>query len=390
MSEFECPVIRVKEVLEHGNADSLEVIKILDGFQVVSQKGLYKAGDLAVYFPEASIMPVPIQEKLGLVGFLSGPDKDRLKAVKLRGELSQGILMRISDLDFEVSLGEDLSEKLGVTKYVPRVPANFAGKWVLCPEEFAPTKYDIENINKVGSYFGDGEEVYITEKLHGTFCQVIIIRNEEDHEGFLRLNEEFQVAVTSKGVGKQGFIMDPHDADAGSNVYVKAMKKFFDLATVEDLLVWIDREVSTCYGFPKVNCVQVMGEIYGSGIQDLMYETTTEPFFRFFDIQVTVPEDVRSIVKEEQIYLNPSFLKCCTEYLEMVPILYFGPFHRSIAKQHAHGDSTLKDGQIREGCVVKPVMDRRSTRGNRIVAKVISEQYLLRKGSKGQKPTEYN
>jgi len=225
MSDFKCEVIKVKEVVPHPNADKLEIVQVFDDYQVVSQKGLYKPGDVAVYFPEASILPVDIQEKLGLVGLLNGPDKDRLKAIRLRGEISQGILMRSSEIGFKVKVGQDIAEKLGVIKYVPRVPAQFNGRWVSVPSEFAPTKFDIENIKKVGSYFGDGEEVVITEKLHGTFCQILVVFSKEDLEGFYRLDEYTLIAPTSKGVGRQGFVMDCYDADAESNVYVKAMKE---------------------------------------------------------------------------------------------------------------------------------------------------------------------
>jgi len=76
--------------------------------------------------------------------------------------------------------------------------------------------------------------------------------------------------------------------------------------------------------------------------------------------------------------------------LETVPVLYEGPYNRGILKQHAHGNSTLKDTQIREGAVVRPVVERKSYSGGRVIAKAVSEQYLLRKGSDGKAPTEYN
>ena len=380
MSNFECKVIQIMDIQEHPNADKLEIIKILDGYQVVSQKGIHLRGDVVVYIPEAAILPVPIQEELGLVGLLSGPNKDRLKAIKLRGELSQGMLLKVSALDFNVDLGDDVAEQLGIVKYVPRVPANFSGKWVSCPTEFEPTKYDLENIKKVGGFFGDGEEVAITEKLHGTFCQVILLRDQEDYEGFLNLGDGYQVGVTSKGVGAQGFLMDPYDADAEKNIYIKAMKKYFDLPTVNEIFDSVD-DMRPTFGSGNIDCIQVMGEIYGMGIQDLSYGTT-EPNFRYFDVRV---QNIHG-----RHYLSHGALKHFSESLEMVPIVYEGPYHRSLLVQHSHGQSVLNDGQIREGAVVRPIVERQSHRQGRVIAKSVSEQYLLRKGSKGAKPTEYN
>ena len=63
----------------------------------------------------------------------------------------------------------------------------------------------------------------------------------------------------------------------------------------------------------------------------------------------------------------------------------------SVAMKHAHGNTTLLESQIREGCVVRPLVERKSFRGNRVIVKVVSEKYLLRgKELNGEQPTEYS
>ena len=75
---------------EHPNADALEIAQIEDYMSLV-QKGVYHTGDLVVYLPEASVVPQDVIEELGLEGRLAGKTKNRVKAIKLRGVLSQGL-----------------------------------------------------------------------------------------------------------------------------------------------------------------------------------------------------------------------------------------------------------------------------------------------------------
>ncbi|MCY3849845.1 MAG: hypothetical protein OXF75_03455 [Acidimicrobiaceae bacterium] len=98
MSSFECPVVTVA-IEEHPNADRLEVA-VVDGWRVVVASGAFTDGDAAVYIPEASILPGPLIAELGLDGRLAGPSHNRVKALRLRGELSQGLLVSLDSPHF--------------------------------------------------------------------------------------------------------------------------------------------------------------------------------------------------------------------------------------------------------------------------------------------------
>lgn len=98
MATFEVKVKKIRAIEPHDNADALE-IAVIDGYMSIVKKGQYKPGDLVAYIPEASVLPVDLLKQLGFWneekgrGTLSGTKGDRVKAAKLRGILSTGILI---------------------------------------------------------------------------------------------------------------------------------------------------------------------------------------------------------------------------------------------------------------------------------------------------------
>jgi RNA ligase (TIGR02306 family) len=116
-------------------ADRIEVAH-LDGWQVVTQKGWAKPGDLVVYFEIDSFLPVrPQFEFLRKQYFKSTKnlgDGFRLKTIKLRKTLSQGLILSISDFEefnnTDQDEGMDVTELLKVQKYEKPVPTQLAGR----------------------------------------------------------------------------------------------------------------------------------------------------------------------------------------------------------------------------------------------------------------------
>lgn len=78
-------------VLPHPNADALELARV-GLYNAVVAKGAYQTGDTVLYIPEYAVLPGHIISALGLEGKLAGSNHDRVKPVRLRGELSQGIV----------------------------------------------------------------------------------------------------------------------------------------------------------------------------------------------------------------------------------------------------------------------------------------------------------
>ncbi len=103
----------IDEISNHNNANNLELANVL-GWQVVIKKGEFKSGDKIIYLEIDSVCPAT-QWSLFLEKY-----KYRIKTIKIRGQLSQGLILPINLLGSENYLyikGDDVTKKLGITKY---------------------------------------------------------------------------------------------------------------------------------------------------------------------------------------------------------------------------------------------------------------------------------
>lgn len=155
---------------KHENADSLSVTKIL-GWQVVTRLNEFKPGDLAVFVPIDTLLPVTPWSQF-LASKSSPNDPIRVKNARLRGEFSQGILFPLSILPegTEIVEGKDVAELLGITKYEKPIQAALAGQARgNFPKELLNIS-DQENILSNPRLVEEfqGESSYITKKLDGS------------------------------------------------------------------------------------------------------------------------------------------------------------------------------------------------------------------------------
>lgn len=130
---------QVLEVSPIEGADSIE-LAIIDGWQCVVKKGEFKPNDLAVYFEIDSFLPIePRYEflrKSSLKKNHDGSEGFRIKTVRLRKQLSQGLLLPLSEfpeiqlqtIHPEESVGLNLTDILGVKKWELPLPACLRGK----------------------------------------------------------------------------------------------------------------------------------------------------------------------------------------------------------------------------------------------------------------------
>lgn len=356
MSEFSCPVIDVSSLnlTKHPNADSLSIGHV-DAFPVVVRTADFVNVRRAVYVPVDALVPLD----RGVFEFLrsaSHPERThhRIKAVKLRGVFSMGLLLPWRGIE---AANGDMSKLLGVTKYeedeiAPARTKNpqvtpwyvWAKRFLTNPRQTIQTfrerrpvrgevlraiaEYDVENMRKMPHEFKDGESVCVTEKIHGCNARY--------------------------GWVKGKFYIGSHrtfrsDLD---NPWARAAEKY-DLRN-------------------KVDPDHVLyGEVYGGKLQDLAYGTDGEERLVVFDVYR----------HSEKRFLNPFelMLWLSTRKLPMVPILYFGKFDIKTIDELSRGDTTLSGNHIREGVVVKPNVERLDSRGKRLLLKYVGEQYLLRK-----------
>lgn len=415
MSQFECPVVRVS-IEPHPNADAIELARVGDYLSIV-KKGQFKDGDLAVYIPEQSVLPQWMLEQMGFwdelngKGKLSGAAGDRVRAMKLRGILSQGLLYPAAQIkqgppggadheftsvrvrvfgkpytaeeamgklfsahDMELTEGESADEFLGVTKYEPAVPLHMAGR-VSGGDLDATFGYDFENLKKVPALFDDGMEVAITEKIHGTLLQVALIPEaiyggkkwaEKAPRLCIKGDPEYALVVTSKGQGAKGLMLDTSDE---SNLYVKTAQ---ELALDFKLL-----SLRMAVGAPADKPIFLFGEIFGD-VQDLTYGMASgKTTFRAFDAYVGTRSEGHFV--DHHTFVT----ECGVANIDTVPLLYVGPYSKEVVQAHTDGKSVLKgaEQQIREGVVVKATTAPRHPRYGRRIAKSVSEAYLLRKNA---------
>ena len=129
---------------------------------MVIGKNTYQPDDIVSYFMVDSILPDNLIADMGLTGKLGGHQKNRIKPVQLRGQLSIGLIYKCP-LGFEI--GDSVAEYYGITKYNEAIPVELSGKMITKPSCYI--KYDIDNIRGWNPFI-DGEMVVVTEKLHGS------------------------------------------------------------------------------------------------------------------------------------------------------------------------------------------------------------------------------
>ena len=158
-------------------ADRIELVAV-DGWKVVAAKDAgYEAGHLVVYCEIDSFLPVrPEFEFLRKSSHKMMGDREgfRLRTVRLRGTLSQGLLLPVSVLGegAEVEEGDDVTALLGIVKYEPPVPAELAGKAKGLFPSFIPKTDEVRVQNIASEYEGlrvrSDVQFYVTEKLDGS------------------------------------------------------------------------------------------------------------------------------------------------------------------------------------------------------------------------------
>jgi RNA ligase (TIGR02306 family) len=155
---------RIKALEAIEGADAIEKASIL-GWQLVVKKNEFKVGDFVVYCEIDSLMPDRPEFE-----FLK-PRGMRIRTVRLRGQISQGICFPLSILPegFVVAEEADCTEVLGVIKYEPPIPACLSGTVKGRFPSFIPKTDEtrVQVLQKLLDKY-KGEKCYVTEKLDGS------------------------------------------------------------------------------------------------------------------------------------------------------------------------------------------------------------------------------
>lgn len=323
-------------------ADKIEVATV-GGWKVVCQKGLYTAGDLAVYVEIDAFIPTAIAPFLTKDGHYpktyEGIEGERLHTIRLRGQISQGLLLPLTSLTTidqsqwvspVAFIGTDVSDMLGIVKYEPPVSAQLAGiSKGNFPSQIPKTDQErCQNLKKeiaaaVGTIFE------VTEKLDGSSMTAYLIDGE--------------FGVCSRN-------LDLKESEGNT---------FWRVARELDL--------ETKMRFIGDNFA-IQGELIGEGIQKNPYAIKGHKFmvFDMYDIvagEYLKPDDVRDACKEHNLNHCPV-------------ITAYGSVNHTIDEllKLAECKSELNVKTEREGLVFK------STLGG-FSFKVISNKFLLREAN---------
>ncbi len=357
MSDVFVELTEINEMKPHPNATKLE-IAVIKGTQTVVGKGEFHAGQRVVYFPPNILVPQDVSQALGVQKYLKHAEfpgdatcppskcQCRVAGCRLRGEPSFGFIIPAPDLLRAHPLGSNVSVMWAAQKYEPPVKF-FPGE--LARDDARFHKYtEIENIWRYPDAFVPGTPVRITEKIHGTNSRV----------GLIAVGDEFEFMAGSHNTRRK------KPEGENTSIYWRPLE---DEAVLNLLTHLCDEKHS----------VIVFGEIYGFGVQDLDYGT--KDGYRVFDISV------------DGKYLDWETVStvCNLFGVELVPLLYIGPYSNDLVKQHTYGPTTLawpsdiksafKD---REGCVITPLTEQfYAPTGGRLILKSVSADYLDRKGA---------
>lgn len=326
MSEFHVRVVQVGDIQKHPNADNLSTLDV-EGYPVIIKTGDFKPGDLAVYIPIDAIVP-----ETEAFAFLGG--HRRIKARRLRGIFSMGLLMPASILGAEVPpVGTNVQEALGIEKYDPETSGGFEtplGENMEPDPGFLPKFTDIEGLRKYATIIEPGTEVVLTEKIHGASAKYVF----RDGRLWVASNRRFW---------KPG----------AATIWNQAAT---DLGLAERLA--------------RVPNIAIYGEVYGQ-VQDLKYGVGAGVRLALFDALDTTTRR----------YLDFDEFTAVAKSLDLptVPVLYRGPWSNDL-RTLAEGKSTMAD-HVREGFVVRPVKEMNHRGVGRVIFKMVGEGYLLRKAA---------
>lgn len=338
MSKFKVSRERIS-LFKHDGADKLEIGKV-GSYQVVVGKGQYKDGDTIVFAPEKSVLTGKLRDEY--ITWLAGPNQDRVHAIRLRGQLSCGIIIPDILLPDDVKnapIGEDISKLLGITKYIPTIPKELDGD-VEPASIDGYVKHDCEQFLVYENNFIDGERVVVTEKLHGVQMSVVLD------------NEQFN--IMSKGLADGDMAFSLTEKNSKENMHVMVANKL----GLRDIMKSLGKRV------------QLIGELLPS--QKGYNYGLTEKTFRLFKVVLldTLDEQL------DPVYLQ--YDQVSDELRKLwVPVLYDGPYSKSEVLKYHKGKETVsgKELHIKEGVVVVPYIARRAKDGTKLVAKIINPDY---------------
>lgn len=345
----------IQEIKSIPGADSICAYRV-DNWWVVDSIGKYSVGDLVVYCEPDSWIPTevaPFLSKGQEPREFDGVKGERLRTIKLRGQLSQGLILPITPelrtefsrtfFNFEgareLQVGDEVTELLGIKKYEPPVPAQLAGI-VKGPFPSCFPKTDEERIQNLTEDYPALQEYEYeeTEKLEGSSMSV----------GLVPAGDGFEFIVCSRNLNLK---------ETEDNTLWKVARKYD-----------IERKL---LGMQLVDGIIIQGELIGEGIQGNYYGIKGHDFYVFAIYDVG----------RGKYYTPSQRRKLCEELgLKHVPVLSTNRSLKGMTIDDvllaADGKSQINPAKLREGVVYK----RADGSNGQEHFKAVSNKYLIATG----------
>jgi RNA ligase (TIGR02306 family) len=324
----------ISDIRPIEGADMIELATV-GGWNIVVAKNVgHKVGDHVVYCEIDSFLPIKEEfEFLRKSSYKKMGDQEgfRLKTIKLRGQVSQGLILPMSvfgDFSWTAYEGLDVTNRLGIVKYEPPIPAELSGKIKGGFPSFLH-KTDEERVQNLVKEYGEYKftsthQFYMTEKLDGSSATFYM--------------NEGEFGVCSRNL---------------------------ELLETEGNTFWkVARELDLENKLKDKGNICLQGELIGEGIQGNPYKIKGQNvhFFNAFDID-----------KQTRLGINEFLVLLDDMELVSVPILDVAMLLPDTVKgmlELAEGKSRLNDKTEREGVVVRSL-------DNTISFKAISNKFLL-------------
>lgn len=344
------------------NADAIEVAAV-GGWNVVVKKGEFEVGDIGMFFEIDSFLPIEPRYSFLMNSAIKwrGMEGIRLRSIKLRKQLSQGLILPLSmfpevqdvlaseDVEYVTEAeGLDFTEFLGVQKWERDLPACLSGLAKGSFPAFIPISDEerIQNCQRqVLDSYDEGDVYEATVKMDGSSMTVYYLGKDSqyNHDG------EPKFGVCSRRLD----LVESED-----NQFWKTARERELIETLQE----INRITGCSYA--------LRGELCGPSIQS-NHERLDE--YQFFLYNIWDIDNQRYLGMEERDYLLSllpprEFKRCPRVYVGTLANL----FQREdlVACMLTYAEGKTATGAEREGLVWKKVDGTASF-------KTVSNKYLL-------------
>ena len=336
---------RIWKIEPIEGVDRIELVHVL-GWQCVVNKGQFREMDLAVYFEVDSFLPVaPEFEFLRASSYRKTDvmgEGFRLRTMKFRGQISQGLLLPVSafpEIPADAELGMDVTEILRIKKWEIEERITTGGTMI------GTLPYDIPHTDETRVQAEPdliqefaGLEYYISTKMDGSSHSV--------------------------GIDENGFHVTGHNyeyKDDGNSPFYEFIKEIGLREKMEDFAAENGLTAFT-----------IQGELCAPGIQKNRLKLTKPAWYVF-----TIRENGKRVGLEQMLEI------CRILQLESVPIEEVGmdlpSKYPTVEALLERADGNYPNGGKKEGIVIRPTEPVYSERISAALSmKVVSNRYLLK------------